>query len=247
MRASSGFRSCADLLCSNLPWSNRLPCRSARTVRRSYDGLEPRQVRRGTGAASARSRKRGVQRELLAVRLRSLTLALAAAVTLAGAAVAGKPPHVIQGDHSFGGVKLGRTTAPEAAGIFRGEGKRVVRRRPNSCLVSWPRIGLTVDFGTIGSDPANPCVRGAAFVATVTSRSAWRTAVGLRVGDGVPRLQRLYPRATLHRGSLGSDAGRWLITRRLCPTVGGAPYPALLARTQRGRVAALVARVGICD
>jgi len=181
------------------------------------------------------------------MRLRPFLLALAAAVTFAGVAGAGGPRYVIQGDHSFGGVKLGRTTAPEATRIFRGDGKRVVRRRPNSCLVSWLRIGLTVDFGTIGSDPANPCVRGGAFVATVTSRSAWRTALGLRVGDTVQRLHRLYPRATLHRGRFGFDAGLWLITRRLCPTVGGAPYPALLARTKRGRVTALVARVGICD
>lgn len=71
--------------------------------------------------------------------------------------------------------------------------------------------------------------------------------VGLRIGHDVPRLHRLYPRATLRRNLFGPDAGYWLVTRRLCTTVGGFAYPALLARTHGGRVTALVARVGICD
>ena len=92
----------------------------------------------------------------------------------------------------------------------------MVRRRPNSCLVTWRRIGLTVNFGTIGTDPADPCRAGGAFSATITGRGRWRTALGLRVGDGVARLRVLYPRATLHQGA-AFENGYWLLTRRSAP------------------------------
>ena len=174
-------------------------------------------------------------------------LVAAAAVVLlaAGAATASTPRRVIQGDRSVGPVRLGRATAPDASVRFRDDGVRRLRRRPGSCLVTWPRIGLGVDFGTIGGDPANPCRSGVALVATVTSRAAWRTALSLRVGDSVTRLRRLYGRAAL-RGS-GFDRGWWLVPRHACAEVGGAAYPGLLARVRNGRVAALVARVGVCD
>lgn len=170
----------------------------------------------------------------------------AAALTTA-AATAAPPVHVVQGDRSMGGVRLGRTTAPAAAILFADDGARRIRRRPNSCLVTWPRIGLTIDFGTIGTDPTNPCTGGTAFAVTITSRAAWRTAVGLAVGDPATRLQRLYPRASRRQDASGPWRGYWLVTRRLCPTVGGGTYPALLARTRDGRVTALVASAGICD
>ena len=82
--------------------------------------------------------------------------------------------------------------------------------------------------------------------ATVTSRGAWRTAVGLRVGDGVGRLKRLYPRARYRRGP-GGSTGYWLVTRRTCELGGRQPYPGLLARVRDGRVAALVAGTTACE
>ena len=75
---------------------------------------------------------------------------------------------------------------------------------------------------------------------------AWRTAVGLRVGDSAARLRRLYPRARLRTG-LAGDSGYWLVTRQVCAEVGGGAYPGLLARMKGGRVAALVARSSVCD
>jgi hypothetical protein len=178
--------------------------------------------------------------------------ASAAAVAIAGAilstasAAAPRRVHVVQGDRSVGGIVLVRTTAPQAAVRLVQDGARRVRKRPNSCLVTWPRIGLTVDFGTLGSDPTNPCKGGVAFTATVTNRAAWRTALGLRIGDTTARLRALYPRASLHRRLVG-QTGYWLVTRRACATVGGFAYPGLLARIRGGRVSALVATVGICE
>ncbi len=90
------------------------------------------------------------------------------------------------------------------------------------------------------------CQDGVLVTATITSRSAWRTAVGLRVGDSVARLRRLYPRATLHPSS-PPWTGYWLVTRRTCAEVGGFPYPGLLARARAGRVTALVAGTAPCD
>jgi hypothetical protein len=149
------------------------------------------------------------------------------------------PVHVIHGDRDIGGIKLGRTTLPQAARLF--DGTRHIKREPNSCLVTWPRIGLTVDFGTIGTDPTKPCVGGTAFTVTVTNRLSWRTVVGLRVGDTAARVRALYPHA-VHVAD-----GYRLVTRTLCAEVGGGPYPALLARVRAGRVTAIVAQVGICD
>jgi hypothetical protein len=80
---------------------------------------------------------------------------------------------------------------------------------------------------------------------TVTGRAAWRTALGLRVGDAVARLRSLYPHARL-KGQ-GFDRGYWLVTRQICAEVGGGSYPGLLARVRSGRVSALVAGISICD
>ncbi len=170
---------------------------------------------------------------------------LATAVGLARASDTGLA-YVIRGDTSIGGVHLGRTTAPQAAVKFESGGARSLHRRPNSCLVSWPRIGLAIDFGTLGSDPTDPCHGGTAFVATVTSRSVWRTAVGLRVGDNAKRLRQLYPHAQLHLAE-GAATGYWLVVRHTCAEVGGSADPGLLARVQRGHVTAFVGSVGICD
>jgi hypothetical protein len=155
--------------------------------------------------------------------------------------LAAAPVHVVHGDLNVGGVHLGRTTLPQATKLFAHDGAHRVRRKPNSCVVTWPRIGLTVNFGTIGTDPTNPCTGGTAFTVTVANRGAWRTVLGLRVGDGTARVHALYPRAP-HKPD-----GFWLVTRRACAEVGGARFPGLLARVRAGKVSALVAQVGICD
>ena len=165
---------------------------------------------------------------------------------MAGAATAAGTPYVIQADRKVGPVKLASSNFPQVAAVLGNERTRVVRRAQSSCLVTWTRLGLTIDFGLIGSDLRDPCKAGGAFVVTVTNRRAWRTAVGLRVGDPVGRLQRLYPHAS-RKPDLDGRAGFWLVTRHVCREVGGGAYPGLFARVGAGRVTALVASVGICD
>jgi hypothetical protein len=178
--------------------------------------------------------------------VRTILLAMALAASTAGPATAAPArPLVIQGDRAVGGVVLGRTTLPQAAALFSGHGAHRVVRHGSSCVAAWPGLGISVLFATVGTDASNPCVKAAALRATITSRAAWRTAVGLRVGDAVPRLRRLYARAALHRRA--PDAGFWLVPRQVCAEVGGGAYPGLLARVRAGRVTALVARAGVCD
>lgn len=164
---------------------------------------------------------------------------LLAALVLATAA-----PHVIAGDSSFGGLHLGRSTLPQARAAFGAP--QTQSKRPNACVATWPRAGLTVRFGTIGSDPTDPCVGGVAFTITVTSRSAWRTSAGLRVGDPVSRIAAAFPHAVLHTRA-GPETGYWLVVRKACSLGGNAPYPALLARVAHHRVAAFVGSVSVCD
>jgi hypothetical protein len=175
---------------------------------------------------------------------RNLLLAGAALLAAAAAASAAGAPRVIHADKAVGPVRIGRTNASQVIAALRG-GHHTVRQRPG-CRISWPALGLAVDFAVIGTDPRDPCVSGVAVVATVTSRSAWRTARSLRVGDTTARLRRLYPKAR-RRPYPGEPTGFWLIPRRACEVVGAFPFPGLLARSRNGRVTALVARTAICD
>jgi hypothetical protein len=153
-----------------------------------------------------------------------------------------QPQHVIHGDRSAGGIRIARSTPADVKKLFGAPStSRVTSSR--SCLQSWKGARLAVTFFTF---EGKPCVRGAALAVTVIGRTAWRTAVGLRVGDSAARLRRLYPRARLRKGFAG-DSGYWLVTRQVCAEVGGGAYPGLLARLKSGRVAALVARSSVCD
>ena len=164
-------------------------------------------------------------------------------VLLAALALSAAPPeHVIQGDRNAGGIRIARSTPADVRKLF-GAPSTSRALSDQSCLQSWKRARLAVHFFTF---EGRPCARGVALAVTVTGRAAWRTAVGLRVGDSAARLRSLYPRARLRTGFAG-DSGYWLVTRQVCAEVGGGSYPGLLARMQRGRVSALVARTSVCD
>jgi hypothetical protein len=150
--------------------------------------------------------------------------------------------HVIHGDTNAGGIRIARSTPAEVKRLFGAPStNRVTSAR--TCGQSWKGARLTVTFFTF---EGKPCARGVALIVTVTGRAAWRTAVGLRVGDSAARLRTLYPRALLRTGFAG-ESGYWLVTRQICAEVGGGVYPGLLARMRAGRVTALVARSSICD
>ena len=171
-----------------------------------------------------------------------LLAGVAALLATAAAALAAAPVNVIQGDRSAGGIRIARSTPADAKGLFGAPSTSRVTTA-QSCLQSWKGVRLAVTFFTF---EGKPCSRGVALIVTVQSRPAWRTALGLRVGDTAARLRSLYPKARLRTGFVG-DTGYWLVTRKICAEVGGGSYPGLLARMQQGRVAALVARSSVCD
>jgi hypothetical protein len=150
---------------------------------------------------------------------------------------------VIQGDRTVGGLRIAHGTLADARARF-GAPSATRREPPYACVASWRRLGLTVTFVELSG--GNPCRAGVALEARVTSRAQWRTGKGLRVGDGLVRLQRLYPAAPYRRDA-GPRSGYWLVTRRTCELGGRHPYPGLLARVRDGRVSALVAATTACE
>lgn len=165
------------------------------------------------------------------------------AVAASGAsAETGASVFVIQGDRSIGGLAMGRGTPEQAVARFGVPA--LTRSRPPSCVVAWPRLGLTINFFDFAGEP---CTDGGPVGATITNRARWRTSLGLRVGDGVQRLRKLYPRASRHTGLFGGSNGFWLVPRHACEAVGGYAYPGLLARIRDGRVSAIVATIGVCE
>jgi hypothetical protein len=175
--------------------------------------------------------------------VRALFVALIAAVLLTVPAAAASPPYVVQGDRAVGGLQIARGTLAQARQRFGPPATARSRASGVECIADWIRIGLRLAFLDFSG---RACQDGVLVTATITSRSAWRTAVGLRVGDPVARVRRLYPRASLHPAS-PPWSGYWLVTRRTCAEAGAIPYPGLLARVWDGRVAALVAGTAPCD
>ena len=163
-------------------------------------------------------------------------MAAGVAAVAAAAVAAPAPTRVIQGDRVVGGLRVAHATRAPSSGRRRRRARRGV-----SCVVTWRGLGARLEFLDF---EGQGCARGVVVVATVTSRSAWRTSVGLRVGDSTTRLRRLFPRASFHSGS---PAGYWLVTRRRCAEAGGGAFPGLLARVRAGRVTALVVTAGVCE
>jgi hypothetical protein len=101
-------------------------------------------------------------------------------------------------------------------------------------------------FGTYGPGGARPCrARRAIFLDDAHAfGTEWATGRGLRIGDTVARLRRLYPSATLrtYRRGVAPIRGWWLVVRtsRL-PDFHR--LPALLAKARAGRVTELVVTV----
>jgi hypothetical protein len=167
-------------------------------------------------------------------------LIVGAAVTAAAALAA--PPHTIVADRNVGGLVVSTSSPVKARALFGAPSTAAIT--PTSCVQSWRPIGLVVNFLSF---EGRACTKGVVVIATVTSRAAWRTGVGLQVGDATARLRSLYPRATLHAGGEPNERGWWLVTRRHCPDVGGGAFPGLLARMHAGKVAALVVTASICE
>ena len=162
------------------------------------------------------------------------TLAATAAVlVLAAIAAAASSAPVVQGDYRIGAFAVKRDGS--LRGMIRAFGEPSgMRRRGEVCHLAWRAIGLRATFYNLGGQ--NPCARAYGRFGTATMTGpAWRTSVGLRIGDPLRRLRALFPRATRH--------GRWwwLVTRRARFGLPG-HYPGLAAKVVRTRVAAFEIR-----
>jgi hypothetical protein len=114
-----------------------------------------------------------------------------------------------------------------------------------ACDIHWARFGLTITFGDLSGEN-NACNVGRADTAVIKGEGPesqrWSTANGLRLGDSVARLRKLYPRAAQH------GASWWLVSSvsqiGISCYPSGCPYPVLRAKTTRGRVTSFRLSIG---
>ena len=139
--------------------------------------------------------------------LRSATISLAAAAVAAPAATARPGGTIHTGPN--GVTALGSwhvSMHPTFPAAVRALGPATAVHAHNhgtSCTGTgaWRALGLRILFTSFGGDPY--CQGALAQTGTISGaagRGHWRTARGLRVGDSLGKLKRLYPRAIHARG-----------------------------------------------
>jgi hypothetical protein len=184
------------------------------------------------------------------ITFRGVAAVLAVAGTILPCALAGGSSVIRVGVESqtIGSWRTGTTpTFAEAVQEF-GPATKCTRleRLPGFAAAEWRQLGLRMVFGSYGPGAARPCrARRAVFLDNARAYGkSWQTGLGLRVGDSVAKLRRLYPRATLrtYRRGVAPVRGWWLVVRtsRL-PDFHH--LPALLATARDARVTALVVNV----
>jgi hypothetical protein len=169
---------------------------------------------------------------------------LVAATTLAAAAPADARSFVLRATGSQTGLGEVRAIGdfkpavnPRLRAAVRAFGQPTSRRGGGEiCRVRWNRFGLTIRFQNFGG--FNSCgPRGLAQKAVVTGEQPWRTAKGLRLGDGVVRIRRLYPNARQTRRGFRIISG-------ILPFGRPQPYAVLGARLEDGDVSAFTLFIG---
>ena len=117
------------------------------------------------------------------------------------------------------------------------------RYNGTTCVAQWRGIGLSAILGDLSG--ANDACGDTGRIQTITIKGqaggeSFHTDRGLRIGQTVTRLRKLYPRAGKH------GAGYWLLTGKSfigdCPR--GCPYAVAEARVTRGRVSSLRLAIG---
>jgi hypothetical protein len=182
-------------------------------------------------------------------RSRVLALLAVAGVVVPCAAAGGSTVIRIGVDsQSIGRWQTGTTPtfAAAVAAFGRETTCKRLRALPGFAAAEWRQLGLRMVFGSYGSGGARPCrARRAVFLDNARAYGKqWQTSRGLRVGDPVAKLHRLYPKALLrnYRGGVPPVRGWWLVVRTSrVPDVH--QVPALLAKTQAGHVTELVVNV----
>jgi hypothetical protein len=187
-----------------------------------------------------------------------VTVVVLGAITCEAATTAG-PSRLIQANATMQRLGAWRIDqAPMAEGATRAFGSPTSCRPiqlENGSVMRWNSLGVRVVTATLGGMPEgkDACSYDQMPVAVVTvTGRAWFTSFGLRVGDLVTKLRRLYPRASFHRNAYGDSSPRdsfWLVTQRttclgVCGSARYVTAPRLVAQTRAGRVVALIFPVG---
>jgi hypothetical protein len=106
-----------------------------------------------------------------------------------------------------------------------------------ACRLLWRPLGVRIRFVNLGGGSACDPALGKSQDARVFD-PRWRTGKGLRIGDRLRRLWRLYPAATRHGRSW------WLVKGINVYGVGRNPYPVLRATIKNGRVRSFALSIG---
>jgi hypothetical protein len=117
---------------------------------------------------------------------------------------------------------------------------------PAFATAEWRQLGLRMVFGSYGPGGARPCrARRAVFLDNARAYGKqWQTSRGLKVGDPVAKLHRLYPKARLRTYIRGVAPMRgWWLVVRTSRVPDFHQLPALLVKTQAGHVTELVVNV----
>ena len=185
-------------------------------------------------------------------------LACVAALVAVGAASAGAPSWTIRASATFqhlGAWQISdsATYAEALAALGTADVCRLHAADPSWASATWKTIGVHVELRTYGGMPPRKtgCTAPNSIqvhTVRVVGRS-WHTSFGLRAGDGVGLLRRLYPNAARHAGlSEWYGRGYWLVTRRsTCLGLCSQPkvtIPRLVAEVAAGRVTGFVFVVG---
>jgi hypothetical protein len=128
-----------------------------------------------------------------------------------------------------------RETSYAAAVEAFGPPPRLRRLARWRCIARWPGIGLEIDFADYGGGVA--CRDGGFVQFALVYGDGWHTPAGLRIGDRVRRLRRLYPSAERHGHA-------WWLVRRYSRIGEGGWFGPLTAIVRDGRVRSLRAAVG---
>ena len=83
-----------------------------------------------------------------------------------------------------------------------GEPTRVVNPDSPTCSATWRSLSLVIHFTSFGGgDSCSDGLAQSAVIRGPAARKSWRTQRGLRVGDRLARLERLYPNARKKPGA----------------------------------------------
>ena len=98
------------------------------------------------------------------------------------------------GSYSFG---RDPTYAAAVRAFGRPASRGVTALGSERCTVRWTKLGLEVAFASTPSDPCSlPSLGQSSWAGATIYAGPWRTSVGLRLGDSVAKLRRLYPKAS---------------------------------------------------